>query len=257
MNVPAKSSHAYVLRMKDRWNQRASADAFHYVETTYWDGDQEKFFRMGEERAQLIVDPVLTRLQCAASEATALEIGCGLGRFSRALATRFGRVVGIDVSDEMIRQAQELHPRDRFQNLSFLTSDGVSCANLSDGSADFVFSYEVIQHMPSYDVIASTMRDVRRVLKPTGFGLLHVHIGSPPPLLSRHRIGSYIPGWLRRILGLDPLAGDATFRGTPPLTTDQIASLCWQAGLKLSGTRVDPTHESGSRIFLVVDPVQR
>lgn len=240
--------------MKDRWNERASADAFHYVETTYWDGDQDKFFRMGEERAHVLVDPVLTRLPRAA-EATAVEIGCGLGRFSRALATRFGRVIGIDVSDEMIRQAQELHPRDRFQNLSFLTSDGVSCANVPDASADFVFSYEVIQHMPSYDVIASTMRDVRRVLKPTGFGLLHVHTGPAPPLLSRHRIGSYIPGWLRRIVGLDPLAGDATFRGTRPLTPDHIASLCQQAGLKLAETRVDPTHDSGSRVFLVVEPL--
>src|SRR5437870_5642065 len=111
---------ADISRMRHRWNQRAQTDAFHYVETTFWNGDQEAFFKIGEERTRLVIDPILPSLSRPASTSTALEIGCGLGRFSRALASRFGKVIALDVSDEMIRQAQGLHPRDIFKNLSFI-----------------------------------------------------------------------------------------------------------------------------------------
>jgi len=36
-----------------------------------------------------------------------LEIGCGAGRVTRALADLFGQVHGIDVSGEMVRQARQ------------------------------------------------------------------------------------------------------------------------------------------------------
>ena len=45
--------------MKDIWNQRAKKDAFYYVESAFWDGDIDKFFALGEERSQLILDPIL------------------------------------------------------------------------------------------------------------------------------------------------------------------------------------------------------
>jgi ubiquinone/menaquinone biosynthesis C-methylase UbiE len=40
------------------------------------------------------------------NDATMLEIGCGIGRMTRAFASRFGTVYGIDISPEMIAQGQ-------------------------------------------------------------------------------------------------------------------------------------------------------
>jgi 2-polyprenyl-3-methyl-5-hydroxy-6-metoxy-1,4-benzoquinol methylase len=133
--------------MREAWNDRARRDAFHYVETKHWNGDVDAFFALGEERCRLLVDPLLESRGVAASDVTALDLGCGVGRITRALARRFGTVVGIDVSDEMVRRARDLHPPGAYPNLRFAESDGVSIA-LDDGSVDFVFSYEVLQHMP-------------------------------------------------------------------------------------------------------------
>jgi ubiquinone/menaquinone biosynthesis C-methylase UbiE len=93
-----------------------------------------------------------------------LEVGCGIGRMTRMLARIFGHVTGVDVSDEMIRQAR--------QNLSDLTNvtlevgDGATLQSLKDQEFDFAFSFIVFQHIPSYEVITSYCKEVFRVLRP-------------------------------------------------------------------------------------------
>jgi len=54
-----------------------------------------------------IVLPVLDRMQLAPTD-NVLDVGCGAGWLSRMLAERVpeGRVVGMDISDEMIRRAR-------------------------------------------------------------------------------------------------------------------------------------------------------
>jgi SAM-dependent methyltransferase len=128
--------------MKQMWDKRAGKDAFYYVESAFWDGDVSSFFALGEERVRLLVDPYISLLAVPEINICALEIGCGLGRFSRSLAQRFKHVIGVDVSDEMIRQAKELNPSS-IQNLEFKATDGASYPFISSNSIDFVFSYEV------------------------------------------------------------------------------------------------------------------
>jgi ubiquinone/menaquinone biosynthesis C-methylase UbiE len=53
--------------------------------------------------------------------------------------------------------------------IEFLASDGVSLPQEAN-SADFVWSYEVFQHMPSHDIVMGNLREVQRILKPTGIG---------------------------------------------------------------------------------------
>ena len=95
------------------------------------------------------MDPVLPALATPASDSSALEVGCGLGRFSRSLAARFREVTAVDVSDEMVTRARDLSPADRYPNLTFHASDGISLPFVPSASIDFAFSYEVFQHMPS------------------------------------------------------------------------------------------------------------
>jgi tRNA/tmRNA/rRNA uracil-C5-methylase (TrmA/RlmC/RlmD family) len=91
--------------MKKAWNERANRDPFFYVETELWDHDPEKFFALGRERATLLIDPVLAKYAVDPVGKTAVDIGCGVGRFTQALGRRFTRAVGIDVSD-VIRRRQ-------------------------------------------------------------------------------------------------------------------------------------------------------
>jgi SAM-dependent methyltransferase len=238
-------------RMRESWDERARRDAFYYVETAHWDGDIEAFYALGEERARMLIDPVLGRLPRPAGTCDALDLGCGVGRFSRALAARFENVLGVDVSEEMVRQAGEQHPNETFPNLRFAAGDGVSLP-AGDGSHDFVFSYEVFQHMPSEDVIQANLREVARVLRRDGAALIHVKT-----VAERGTAARLVPDALvrlaKRALGRDPLVSDPSFRGTA-VSRDRLESLFGEAGLAVRELREDPTHEPGSRVFVLASP---
>jgi SAM-dependent methyltransferase len=244
-------------RMRESWDRRARRDAFYYVETAHWDGDVEGFFALGEERTRLLVDPVLAELERPAQDSAAVDLGCGVGRFSRAFANRFREVLGVDVSEEMVRQARETNPPDAHPNLRFETGDGVTLP-AADSAHDFVFSYEVFQHMPSEDVIRSNLREVARILRPGGVALLHVKT-EPEGGRLKAAIARLIPDAalraVKRSLGGDPLVSDPSFRGTA-LSRERLASVFAEAGLTVRELRDDPTHQPGTRAFVVASPTR-
>lgn len=239
--------------MQEAWNARARADAAFYVESHHA-SDREGFYALGEERAVLFLDPVLLRMRRDISALRALEIGCGLGRFSRALARRFGEVTGIDVSDEMIRRARAAH--EGWEGLRFRATDGETIP-LPPQSVDFVFSYEVFQHMPSHRVIQANLREVGRVLRPGGAAMIHVRSGGPW-LRTLYVLANLVPtsvhAVLKRLRGKPSLTSDATWRGAPPLSSAQIKAMASAAGLRIQEVLPDPTHAPGSRAFVVVTP---
>ncbi len=242
-------------RMRESWDRRAKRDAYYYVETAHWDGDVEGFFALGEERARLLVDPVLSELERPAAESSAVDLGCGVGRFSRAFSGRFKDVLGIDVSEEMVRQARDANPADAYPNLLFEPGDGITLP-ARDDAHDFVFSYEVFQHMPSEDVIRSNLREVARILRPGGIALLHVKT-EPEGGRLKAAIAGLIPDAAlqaaKRAAGRDPLVSDPSFRGTA-LKRETLGPVFAAAGLTIRDLRDDPTHDPGTRAFVVASP---
>jgi SAM-dependent methyltransferase len=150
--------------MRSYWDEGARRNAVWYVDTSldYDDPDLDRFFETG----RVIVSEALENAPAAPSgHGLAVEIGCGLGRICRALADRFDRVVGVDISAEMLKQAQE-HVQE--PNVEFVLGDGVSLDVLESGTADLVLSFTVFQHIPSVDVICRYLTEAGRVLKPGG-----------------------------------------------------------------------------------------
>lgn len=237
--------------MRERWDLRAKTDAVAYIESNRDVPDLDGFFALGEHFAQVLVDPVLG----GAARGRALDLGCGLGRITRALARRFDEVVAVDVSAEMVRRAEELHPAVELPNVSFHATDGVHLP-LEDESVDFVFSYEVFQHLPSRDVMNANLLEVARVLRPEGLALIHVHRAPGAAAYWLERTKRLVPDgiWLRlkRVLGRgDPLTSDLTFRGTAPLRRRDVEELWAGAGLMVAELRDDPTHEPAERTLVV------
>jgi ubiquinone/menaquinone biosynthesis C-methylase UbiE len=238
--------------MKEAWNQRAAHDPFRYVETAFWDGNIDKFFSLGEERARTVIDPVLDTYGIPAAGQAALDLGCGVGRFSRALAGRFDAVAAIDVSEGMIETALDAN-RD-VDNLRFHATDGVFFP-LDEDSVDFVFSDEVLQHMPSHDVIAANLRETARVLRPGGRALIHFKTAYDDHPILNHLLRA-LPHWAaKRVRSMgkrDTMTSDAAFRGAPPLPPSSIAQLCEEVGLAVVEFRGDPTHTEGTRVFALL-----
>jgi SAM-dependent methyltransferase len=238
-----------VNEMRERWDLRARSDAFAYIETVREVTSLDSFFELGEHFASVLVDPVLDGV----AHGRALDHGCGLGRVTRALASRFDEVVAIDVSPEMVRRAEELHPPAEFPNVRFQATDGVHLPLEAD-SVDFVFSYEVFQHLPTRAVMRQNLTEVARVLRADGLALIHVHRAPWPGTYWLARAKRAVPdplwAWAKSGFGRDPLTSDATFRGTAPLRREEIARLWDSSGLEIGELREDPTHEPGRRVLV-------
>lgn len=97
-------------------------------------------------------------------EAQVLDVGCGSGWASRLLAekARDGRVVGIDISDEMIRVARDCSGA--FSNLTF---EVASAEDLPFANGEFTdaFSMESLYY---YVDMTRALSEIYRVLKPGG-----------------------------------------------------------------------------------------
>ena len=95
-------------QMRRDWDARAREDARYYVATGKKDWTDQEFFRSGESnvREQILNDMTNICQGRRPAQMRVLEIGCGAGRITRALAQVFGRVDGVDVSGEMAARAR-------------------------------------------------------------------------------------------------------------------------------------------------------
>lgn len=94
----------------------------------------------------------------------ALDIGCGVGRMSQALGRHFGHVLGVDVADSLIKEA---NARNTHPHIAFGVLDGETLLPGVIGEFDTVFSYEVLYLLPP-ELLRKYFHDVRRVLKRGG-----------------------------------------------------------------------------------------
>jgi SAM-dependent methyltransferase len=150
--------------MRSYWDDGARRNAVWYVDTSldYGEPDFERFVETG----RVIVSEALDNAPVTPSgHGLAVEIGCGLGRICQALAPRFDRVIGVDISPEMLKRAEELVEDPKVE---LRLGDGVSLSGIDTGSADLVMSFTVFQHIPSVTVICDYIAEAGRVLKPGG-----------------------------------------------------------------------------------------
>jgi SAM-dependent methyltransferase len=109
---------------------------------------------------------------------TVLEIGCGAGRMTNAMAETFENVVAVDVSPGMLMFAREHVAK---ANIRWIETAG-DCLPMADDAADAVFSCHVFQHLPSPDAIIDQLREVHRVLRPGGGLCIHLHVHAFPAI---------------------------------------------------------------------------
>ncbi len=154
-------------KMQADWDARAKENARYYVQTAQENWSDDEFFASGEQTVseQILNDMINICQGKAPQQMRVLEIGCGAGRVTRALAKVFGEVHAVDVSGEMIRMAKSAlahHP-----NAHVYQNNGMDLADVP-GPFDFAFSSIVFQHIPSREVIENYVREVQRLLRPGG-----------------------------------------------------------------------------------------
>ena len=163
--------------MREDWDRRARENARYYVATGNRQWSDEEFFQSGET---LMQEEVLSDLDNVCQgldpkQMRVLEIGCGAGRVTRALANFFGQVYAVDISREMVRQARRALKTQ--PNARVFRNNGKDLSAIRDHwwhrfgigrqlQFDFAFSCIVFQHIPSREIIENYVREVHRVLRP-------------------------------------------------------------------------------------------
>jgi SAM-dependent methyltransferase len=181
--------------MRRFWDERAREDAFFFVDDrlTYRHPDLDSFWRGGEEA----LDGLLGACGVALSGPEAVvEIGCGAGRMTRAIAARARSVRGVDVSGEMLDVARRMNPQ--LVNVEWVHGDGTTLAPLETATADACVSHVVFQHIPDPEVTLGYVREMGRVLRPGGWAAFQV---SNDPRIHRPRSGRPVRPWRRRPRG--------------------------------------------------------
>ena len=153
-------------KMEADWDKRARENARFYVAGERQDWTDEEFFRSGR---QTVEEEILTDMGniCQGrdpNQMKVLEIGCGAGRVTRALADVFGEIHAVDVSRRMVKLARRALAGRR--NVHLYKNNGMDLSVVPDIQFDFAFSTIVFQHIPNMEIIESYVREVHRLLRP-------------------------------------------------------------------------------------------
>lgn len=153
----------YILTDKEKKGGSWDLDEFLETGRNQWQQFKNLLSHYGFERVYL-------------SKGVALELGCGVGRLVLAMCPDFKRVIGADVSQRMIEQANINKRLLKIKNVEFQANNGVDLSNISAQSVDFCFSYLALQHCPSKKQVLHYIGEFSRVLKPNGVALFQFRV---------------------------------------------------------------------------------
>jgi ubiquinone/menaquinone biosynthesis C-methylase UbiE len=96
-----------------------------------------------------------------------LDAGCGPGHVDLALARKYPelKIIGVDISKEMIDLANNLKARTGPDLQVSYRLEDIQALTLEDSSVDFIFSSLSLHHWPN---AAEALKECHRVLKPQG-----------------------------------------------------------------------------------------
>lgn len=178
---------------KDEWERFATEDPEFYIYSLPGDWTteegRERFFASGQAEVDRIIGECqlyLRRMDLA------VEIGCGIGRLTLAMANRFREVRAVDIAPTMLKRLEQECQRRSITNVTtFLSSE-----KWESEDADLIYSYLVFQHIEGWPVIEDYLARIKKALAVEGVAHLqfdtrkstmgyHVRKLIPDPFLPR------------------------------------------------------------------------
>lgn len=156
-----------------------------------------------------------------------LDVGCGVGRWTRLLSGMGAEVYGIDLQPETLADDRKRLPGCRFFEMS---ADAIGFA---DASFDMASSVTVVQHMPPA-VQSAALREVRRVLRPGGWFIFLEGIADR----GAHVFSRRVDGWVEEARS----AGFEAVRVLPYDFAPLIHALRNLSGRLHGSARTGPEH---------------
>ena len=111
-----------------------------------------------------------------------LDLGCGSGSQSKQFSQTGLKVVGLDLSLEMIRQAKK-----RVPGAKFIVGD-MTRMDFPKGSFDGVFAQASLLHIPK-KLIPKVLKSIHKILKTNGVLYLALKEGTGEKVVEEERLG--------------------------------------------------------------------
>ncbi len=136
----------------NRWKHKRSV-RYRYDKTaqTY----DRRYCNEQEAKYQAALDGLTVRLQ-----SIVLDVGCGTGLFFDRIADKANKVVGLDLSRELLFKAKS---RAKAHDNVFVVLGDADYLPFVDSFFDFVFTFTVLQNMPKP---VEMLQELSRVVKP-------------------------------------------------------------------------------------------
>jgi SAM-dependent methyltransferase len=116
-------------------------------------------------------------LHAYAKDRDVLEFGCGNGWLAQHIAQSAKSIVGIDLSDVVVSQANERCAREGVHNARFAAMDA-EAMTFPDETFDLVFGSAILHHLD----VPRSVKEIHRVLRPGGVTLFWEPLGHNPIL---------------------------------------------------------------------------
>ncbi|RME81760.1 MAG: bifunctional 2-polyprenyl-6-hydroxyphenol methylase/3-demethylubiquinol 3-O-methyltransferase UbiG, partial [Zetaproteobacteria bacterium] len=148
-----------------------------------------------------------------------LDVGCGGGILTEALAGKGARVVGIDRAEKVLAVARR-HAEQQNLSIEYALADPIAWAEKHPEQYDLVCAMELLEHVPDPEAVIAACA---RMLKPGGWFAFST-INRTPKAFAFAIVGAeYILGWLPR----------GTHRYEKFIRPSEAAWACRRAGLAM------------------------
>ena len=185
-------------RHKQEWEEMASVDPLWAIASDpsrrYGRWELDEFLATGEAEISAVLQTA-QGLGLPKTWERALDFGCGVGRLTRAMSSRFRECVGVDISAEMVNRASELNADKT--NCKFVVNITPDLRQFKSGSFDFVYSSLVLQHLPTRRMAQQYITEFLRIIKPGG--LVVFQLPYLIPLRNQLQIRRRLYSFLRRL----------------------------------------------------------
>lgn len=151
-------------RSRSFWNEKAKEEPYWYVSSYGQYGQERNLEEFWASGLRIWSDLKGVSGYQPKPADRAVEIGCGVGRMTRAIATQVAQIDAFDISKNMV----EIARTNEIQNATFHVTEGASLRPIPDGVADVVVAYCVFQHLPSLQALREYLEEMVRVARPGG-----------------------------------------------------------------------------------------
>ena len=147
--IYSKKSMKEVIQQRE-WEQGAKRYSFPHV------------------RKVFIRTPAVLKMLGDIKSKNVIDLGCGDGYYSRLLAKRGAKVVGIDFSSQSINLAKNIEEKEKL-GIKYFRGDIGRLLFLKSGYFDIALAEMVFTTIPTQTKYRAIVKEVKRILRPGGF----------------------------------------------------------------------------------------